>query len=433
MEDWQTGILGFIILFVLMFLRMHIGVAMGIVAFVGIAFLNSLQSAFGILADTAFANSSSYVLSIIPMFMLMGELANISGIIQGAYQTIYRWLGHLPGGLSMAAIGGCSAFAAVCGSSSATAVIMVSTCLPEMRKRQYWSGLSLGCLAAGGTLGILIPPSSAFVMYGIVTEQSIGKLFLSGVFPGIMLTLLFWIAIYAQCRLNPALGPTGPKYSWRERFISLKDFWAVAVLFIVVIGGIYLGAFTPTEAAGVGVVLAFIIALIKRRVEKKGLAKSLLNSMRTTGMVFLMIIGAMMFNYFMVISGLTGIMAEFVAGLRIPPTLIIVTILVLYLVLGCLMDAFAMLLIVVPIVFPIVMKLGYDPIWFGTMSVIMVEMGLITPPVGLNVFIVAGMAKDVPMSTIFKGVTPFVIAMAIGITILMVFPQIATFLPGALK
>lgn len=433
MDEWQIGILGFVFLFVLMLLRMHIGVAMGIVALVGIAFLNSIQSAFGILADTAFSNSSSYVLSIIPMFMLMGELANMAGLIQGAYRTIYRWLGHLPGGLSMAAIGGCSAFAAVCGSSSATAVIMVSTCLPEMRKRQYWSGLSLGCIAAGGTLGILIPPSSAFVMYGIVTEQSIGKLFLSGVFPGIMLTLLFWVAIYAQCKYNPEIGPAGPRFRWGERLISLKDFWPVAVLFVVVIGGIYLGVFTPTEAAGVGVVMAFVIALIKGRVHGKGLAAALLNSVRTTGMVFLMVLGAMMFNYFMVISGLTGIMAEFVTGLEIAPTLIIVTIFVLYIVLGCLMDAFAMLLIVVPIVFPIVMELGYDPIWFGTMSVIMVEMGLITPPVGLNVFIVAGMAKGVPMSTIYKGVAPFVMAITVGVAILMVFPQIATFLPGALK
>jgi tripartite ATP-independent transporter DctM subunit len=333
----------------------------------------------------------------------------------------------------MAAIGGCAAFAAVCGSSSATAVIMVSTCLPEMRKRGYWPGLSLGCLAAGGTLGILIPPSSAFVLYGIVTEQSIGKLFLSGVFPGLLLTLLFWIAIYASCKCYPELGPTGPKFCWREKLVSLKDLWAVVVLFCVVIGGIYFGAFTPTEAAGVGVVLAFLIALIKKRVGKKGLTVSFLNSMRTTGMVFVMIIGAMMFNYFVVISGLTRIMAEFVTGLQLAPTLIMVTILILYLVLGCLMDAFAMLLIVVPIVFPIVVGLGYDAIWFGTMSVIMMEMGMITPPVGLNIFIVAGMAKDVPMSTIFKGVAPFVIAMATCIAIMMLFPQIALFLPNALK
>jgi tripartite ATP-independent transporter DctM subunit len=433
LTDWQIGILGLIALFVLIPLRMHISVAMGLIAFIGIAFLNNINSALGILAHTAFTNASSYMLAIIPMFMLMGEFANISGLIQEAYRTIHKWLGHLPGGLSMAAIGGCAAFAAVCGSSSATAVVMVSVSLPEMSKRNYWPGLALGSLGAGGTLGILIPPSSAFVLYGIITEQSIGKLFLAGIFPGILLTLLFWMSIYVVCKRNPALGPTAPKFRWGERLVALKDFWAVALLFGVVMGGIYFGIFTPTEAAGVGVVLAFVIALTRRRVSRKNLALSFMNALRTTGMVFAMIVGAMMFNYFLTISGLTQVLAEFVTGLQYSPIVIMLMILLLYLVLGCLMDPWAMLLIVVPIVFPIIMDLGFDPIWFGVVSVIMMEMGLITPPVGLNIFIIAGMAKDVPISTMYKGITPFVIALALCVVILLIFPKIALFLPIYLK
>jgi len=432
-SEWQIGVLGVITLFVLMALRMHIGVAMGIVAFVGIIFINSLESAFGILAHTAFINTSSYMLAIIPMFMLMGEFANVSGLIQEAYRTVYKWLGHLPGGLSMAAIGGCAAFAAVCGSSSATAVIMVSVSLPEMRERKYWPGLAVGALAAGGTLGILIPPSAAFVLYGIITEQSIGTLFIAGIVPGIMLTVFFWLFIYIMCKRNPNLGPVGPKFSMRERFISLKDFWAVAVLFGVVMGGIYAGVFTPTEAAGVGVFAGFLIALFRGRINKAALSRSLLNTLQTTGMVFVMIVGAMLFNSFLTISGLTRSLAEFVTALPLPPTLVMVTILAMYLILGCVMDAWAMLLIVVPIMLPIILNLGFDPIWFGVISVIMMEMGMITPPVGMNIFIMAGMARDIPITTMFKGIMPFIFAMVTCVILLMAFPQIALFLPEFLK
>jgi C4-dicarboxylate transporter, DctM subunit len=431
--EWEIGIVGILILLVLMGLRMHIGIAMGLVALVGIIVINGIDSAFSILAQTPLTQTSSYQLAIIPLFMLMGEFAYVSGLIQDAYSTVYKWVGHLPGGLAMAAVGGCSAFAAVCGSSSATAVVMVAVALPEMRQRQYWPGLALGCLAAGGTLGILIPPSAAFVVYGIVTEQSIGKLFLSGIFPGLLLTLLFWIAIYIMCRLNPELGPKGPKCTWHERIVSLKDLWTVAILFGVVMGGIYSGLFTATEAAGVGVFAAFLLSLIRGRFSRANLTTSMMNSLRTTGMVFVMIVGAMMFNYFVTLSGLTRALAEFITGLSFPPMLIIVTILCLYLVLGCIMDVWAMLLIVVPIMYPVVVKLGFDPIWFGTLTVIMMEMGLITPPVGMNIFIMAGMAKDVPMSTMFKGVTPFVFAMAVCVVILLIFPEIALFLPRVLK
>ena len=270
MSDWQIGVICVIAMFVLMILRMHIGVTMGLTAFIGIALLTNLDSAFGKLAHTAFSQSSTYMMSVIPLYMLMGELAFLSGLSQDAYRTVNKWLGHLPGGLAMATIGACAAFAAVQGSSTAGAVIMVSIAYPEMKSRKYANSMALGCIAAGGTMGILIPPSAAFVLYGIITEQSIGKLFTAGIIPGVLLTLLFWLLIFIWCKRNPALGPPGPSVGWRERLISLKDLWSVVVLFGLVMGGIYFGIFNATEAAAVGVVAAFFIILIRRAVEQRG-------------------------------------------------------------------------------------------------------------------------------------------------------------------
>lgn len=429
MSEWQIGVLGVLALFALMVLRMPIGVAMGIVASVGIAALTGFDSAFGKLAQTAYAQSSSYVLAVIPLYMLMGELAFVSGLSQDAYYTAQRWLGHLPGGLAMATIGGSAGFAAVCGSSTAGAVLMVSVAYPEMRARNYANSLALGSIAAGGTLGILIPPSTAFVLYGIMTEQSIGKLFLAGLLPGILLTVLFWVFIYIWGKRNPTLGPRGARFSWRERLISTKDLWSVILLFGLVMGGIYLGIFNVTEAAGVGVAAAFVIAWVRGRLARDNLSRSLLNTLRTTGMVFVMIIGAMLFNYFLALSGLTSAMADFVTRLPVPPLGIIIAILALYVVLGCLLDAWAMMLIIVPAVYPVVVALGFDPLWFGVLTVLMVEMGLITPPVGLNVFIISGMVKQVPMTHIYRGVTPFVLAVAVCAALVIAFPQLALLIP----
>lgn len=433
MTDWQIGLLGVILLFVLMILRLHIGVAMGLVAFIGIAVLTNLDSALTKLAQTAFNQTFSYVMTLLPLYMLMGEFAFVSGLSQDAYRTVHKWLGHLPGGLSMATIGACAAFAAVQGSSSAGAIIMINIAYPEMRARNYANSLALGCIAAGGTMGILIPPSGAFVLYGIITEQSIGKLFIAGILPGILLTILFWACIYVTCKLNSRLGPPGPAVSWRERIISLKDLWSVVILFGLVMGGIYFGVFTANEAAAVGVVVAFLIVLIRRRLTKENMTASLLNTLKITGMIFTMIIGAMLFNYFLVLSGLTKALADFCTTLPVPPVGIIVAILILYAILGCLMDAWAMMLIIVPTVYPIVLALGFDPLWFGVLTVIMVEMGLITPPVGLNVYIMSGMVKEIPMTEIFRGVWPFVVGMVICVALIVAFPQIALFLPYAGK
>jgi tripartite ATP-independent transporter DctM subunit len=410
---------------------MHIGVALGIVGLLGISVLTNVDSALAKFAYTAHSQTSFYIMSVIPVFILMGELAFTSGISQEAYRTVYKWVGHLPGGLAMATTGACAAFAAVCGSSSATAMVMVSISLPEMRKRKYDDGFALGSIASGGTLGILIPPSAAFILYGIITEQSIGKLFLSGILPGILLTALFMIFIYVWAKRNPTLAPGGSKFSWHERLISLKTVWTVLTLFVVVMGGIYSGIFTVNEAAGIGVFVAFLIALVRRRLTRANIVASLMNTLRATGMIFVLIIGAMLFNYFLALSGVTTALADFITSLPVPPIGIIIGILILYLILGCLMDAFAMLLILVPVVYPVVLSLGFDPIWFGTITVIMVETGLITPPIGLNVFIISGMARDVPITSIYRGIMPFVIAALACVAIVVAFPQIALLLPYA--
>jgi tripartite ATP-independent transporter DctM subunit len=429
MAEWEIGLICVIAMFVLMVLRMHIGVTMGLTAFIGIVLLTNFDSACGKLAHTAFSQSSTYMMSVIPLYMLMGELAFLSGLSQDAYRTVNKWLGHLPGGLAMATIGACAAFAAVQGSSTAGSVIMVSIAYPEMKSRKYANSMALGCIAAGGTMGILIPPSAAFVLYGIITEQSIGRLFTAGIIPGILLTLLFWMLIYIWCKRNPALGPPGPSASWRERLISLKDLWSVVVLFGLVMGGIYFGIFNATEAAAVGVVAAFFITLVRRRLNTEGLKRAVLNTLRTTGMIFIMVIGAMLFNYLLSLSGLTTALAEFCMGLPVPPVGIVIAIVLLYAVLGALMDDWAMMLIVVPAVLPTVLALGFDPIWFGVITVIMMEMGMILPPVGFNVFVMAGMVKEVPMTEVYSGIWPFALGMAILVGFIIIFPDLALYLP----
>ncbi len=430
MTEYQIGTLGILLLFVFMILRMHLGVALGLVAFLGIAVLTNIEAAFDRLAQTAFSQSFSYLMIVIPLYLLMGELAYISGMGKDVFRTINKWMGHLPGGLAMATIGGCAGFSAVCGSSSAGSVVMLSIAYPEMRARGYADSLSIGCIAAGGTMGILIPPSAALILYGIITEQSIGKLFLAGIFPGILLTVLFCVVIYAWARWRSAVAPSGESASWRERITSLKDLWSVILLCLLVLGGIYSGIFTATEAAGVGALAAFIIALIRKQINRTSITTAIFNSVKVTGMIFLMIIGATMFNYFLLLSGLTNALADFCLSLSLPPIGIVIAIILLYAVLGCLMDAWAMMLIIVPTVYPVIVGLGIDPIWFGIVTVIMVEMGLITPPIGLNIFIMSGMVKRVPITEIFIGVIPFVIALFLCVAFLLIFPQITLFLPG---
>jgi C4-dicarboxylate transporter DctM subunit len=429
----EIGILGGIALFFFIALGLPIGVAMGAVAVVGLTFITNVEAAFSRLGQTTFTMTANYITVVIPLFVFMGELAYVSGLTREAYSATYKWLGRLPGGLAMATIGGCAGFAAVCGSSEATALTMGSFALPEMRQHKYDSRLAIGSIAAGGTLGILIPPSLAFVVYGLLTEQSIGKLFLAGFFPGILLASLFMITIYVLAKRNPLMGPAGHKTSWREKLTAIKDIWGVLILFLVVMGGIYGGILTPTEAAAAGAFSAFLIALLRRRVTIQNLTTAFMNTLTVTGFVFVIIIGAVLFGYFMAASGVSIALADFVSNLPVSPLGILISILLLYLILGSLMDAFAMVLITMPILYPVILSLGFDPIWFGVLVVIMMEMGMITPPIGMNVFVIKGIARDVPMYTIFQGAWPFVLAMGICVAIIVAFPQIALFLPNAMK
>ena len=433
MSPLEIGILGGIALFFFIALGLPIGVSMGAVAVVGLAAVTNVEAAFSRLAHTSFSMTANYLTAVIPLFVFMGELAYVSGLTREAYSATYKWLGRLPGGLAMATIGGCAGFAAVCGSSEATALTIGSFALPEMRQHKYDPRLAVGSVAAGGTLGILIPPSMAFVLYGLITEQSIGKLFLAGVLPGILLALLFMITIYILAKSSPFMGPAGGETSWREKLSAVKDIWGVLILFLVVMGGIYGGILTPTEAAAAGAFSAFVIALIRRKVTRQNLVTSFMNTLRVTGFVFVIIIGAVLFGYFMAASGVSMALADFIISLPFPPLFILISILILYLVLGCLMDAYAMVLITMPILYPLVLGLGFDPIWFGVLIVIMMEMGMITPPIGMNVFVIKGIARDVPMYAIFQGAFPFVIAMALCVSIIIAFPQIALFLPRAMK
>jgi len=425
----EIGILGVIALFVLMFLGMNIGLAMGLVAFLGLAALTSLDAALMRLGSASLGITLSYTMAVLPLFMLMGEFAFVSGLTGDAYYTAHKLFGRLPGGLGMATIAGCAGFAAICGSSIATTTTIGAVALPEMRSYKYAPTLSIGSIAAGGTMGILIPPSAGFILYGIINEESIGKLFMAGIFPGILLSLLFMLTIYLLVKRNPDLAPAAPKISWRESIGAVKHFWGVALLFLIVMGGIYSGIFTPTEAAAVGALCTFVIALIRGKLNKAALARVFLSMLGTTGMVFLILIGAIFFGYFLAASRLTIAMADLVVALPLPPLIILLTILFLFLILGCVMDPFAMLMIVVPILVPIIKNMGYDPIWFGVLTVIMMELGMITPPVGMNVFIMKGVAGDVSMHVIFKGLFPFVLAMCVCVALIVIFPQIALFLP----
>jgi C4-dicarboxylate transporter, DctM subunit len=424
-----VGLIGIGFLFILLFLRMPVGLVMALVGFVGFAFLTSLEGAFGILRSVPFVTSASYDLSVLPLFLLMGSFAFYSGMSEGLYYSAYKWLGGSPGGLAMATIVGCSGFAAVSGSTLATAATMGMIALPEMKKYRYDPALATGAVAAGGSLGILIPPSSILIIYGVLTEQSIEKLFMAGVFPGLLLALLFVLSIMARVMVNQKLGPPGAKTGFAEKMASLRDCWGVLVLFIVIMGGLYMGLFTPTEAAGVGAFGVFLFALFRGRLTKENFIAALTETMRTTAMIFVIVIGAMIFGYFLAISRLPYELATFVSTLPVSPYVILIVILVVYLMLGCIMDTLAMVILTVPIFYPVILKLGFDPIWFGVIMVLVSEMGVITPPVGLNVYVIHGVAKDVPLFTIFRGILPFLCMMILCIILVILFPQIATFLP----
>jgi tripartite ATP-independent transporter DctM subunit len=429
MDPIIIGISGILLMLVLLLLRMNIGFTMGIVGFAGFALLTSFGAGISMIGMVTYKTGASYTLTVIPLFILMGLFSNFSRMGYDLYQTVYRWIGFLPGGLAMATVVACAGFAAISGSSLATAAIMGMVALPEMKRFNYDSALATGCVAAGGTLGILIPPSTIMIIYGILTEQPIGALFIAGILPGILLTLLFLLTIYLLTRRNPLLAPAGPRFPWKERFLALKNTGSVIFLFALVIGGLYTGWFSPTEAAGVGAFGAFAIAAIKGRLTGNNLLSSLRETALTTAMVFTILIGANILGYFMTVSQIPESLCGWIVSLGLNRYMVMSIICIIYIILGCLMEGMAIMVLTLPVVFPLVLQMGFDPIWFGVMVTLFIEMGLITPPVGVNVFVISGIAKDIPMYTIFRGIVPFFFAMVICMIILIIFPQIALFLP----
>src|SRR6059058_1250705 len=421
-----------VLLFVLLFARMPIGFAMGLSAFVGTLLLIDLQAALALLGQTAYETAVTYNLSVIPMFVLMGYIAGNARLSEALYRACNAWLGHRRGGLALATIGACGAFAAICGSSIATAATMAQIALPEMRRYNYDDKLATGAVAAGGTIGILIPPSIIMVIYGLLTETSISQLFLAGFLPGLLTVAGFMATIAVMTRINPRLGPPAARATRRERLLVLRDVWGPAALFLLVIGGLYFGVFSPTEAAGIGAVGALALSVLNRSFGRAMLSASLLDTVKTTAQIFTILIGAILFNNFLILASMPTLVSSWITALPLGKTAILLVIIGMYFILGCLLDSLAMILLTIPIVFPIVQALGYDPVWFGIIIVMVVELGLITPPIGMNVFVIKGIARDVPLYTIFRGVTPFIIAQIILILILIAFPQIALWLPSTM-
>ncbi len=430
LSPFTLGLIDVGILILLLFSGLHVGLAIGLTGFLGMACLSGSDAALTLLATVPYSTISSYNLSIIPLFILMGTFAFYSGLSKDLYWTMYRWLGRLRGGLAMATVGACAAFAAVSGSSPATAATMSTVALPEMKSYGYDDKLATGCVAAGGTIGILIPPSVILVIYAILTEQSVGKLFFAGFIPGVLEAVFYMITIYILCKRNPLLGPIGTRSTFTEKLSSLKSTWGVLVLFGLVMGGIYFGIFSPTEAAGIGAIGAFLFALGRRKLTWQNFTASVMDAGKMTAMIFLIIIGAMIFGYFLAATRLPFELADRVVALEVNRYIVFGIILFMYLFLGAIMSSVAMILITVPIFFPVIVALGFDPIWFGIIIVRMCEVGGITPPVGVNAYIVAGVAKDVPLQTVFRGIVPFLIADMCHIALLIAVPQLALFLPS---
>ncbi len=432
MSPVTIGLVGIVVLLGLLAIRMPVGIALIVVGLVGFAAVAGWDAALGLLGASPFEHSFNYELSVIPLFVLMGNFAMVSGMSGDAYTAGQRWVGHWRGGLASATVVACSVFAAVSGSSVASAATMGAVALPEMRRRGYDARLATGCVAAGGTLGILIPPSTGFVVYAILTEESIGRLFLAGFFPGLLLTALFVATIGLLTRFRPEMGPAVARATLAERIDGLRQVSALVVMIVVTLGGIYVGVFTPTEAAAIGALFSIVLAFWRRRVTRSRFVDALLQTARTTSFVFLILIGAHLFSPFLAVAQISATISTFIENVDASPQMVLVMLLVLYIVLGTFLEGFAMLVLTLPIVFPVIIDLGFDPIWFGVVMVIVLEMGLISPPVGINVFVVKGIAEDVPMKDIFIGILPFWAAMLVCLVLLVAFPEIALFLPNSM-
>jgi tripartite ATP-independent transporter DctM subunit len=426
------GVIGFVAFLTLAMLGMPLAFAFATVGFFGIIMVQGLNSGLTLLGQAPHSWTASYVLATIPLFVLMGQFAFHSGISRDLFIAAYKWIGRLPGGLALATQLACTGFAACTGSSVASAATMGTIAFPEMERFNYHPRLSTGVIAAGGTLGILIPPSTIFIIYGVITETSIGDLFIAGIFPGLMLSLLFLGLIYFISRRNPKMGPAGESFPWKERLVALTGVWGMIVLFVLVIGGLYVGIFAPSEAGAIGAFGAFLIVLVRGRLTRASAFSALIDTARITCFALFVLVGAMIFSTFITVTELPRVLVEAVTGLPVSPFMILVAVCAFYVPLGMFMDALPMILLTMPIVFPIILNLGFDPVWFGVLVCVLSELSLITPPVGINIYVVQGVTK-VPLHEVARGILPFAIVFLIGIAILVAFPQISLFLPGTMK
>jgi len=433
MSPPTVGIIGIGLLLFLFLIRMPVAFAMALVGVLGFAFLAGPGASLGLLSQDVFETLSSYPLSVIPMFILMGSFAFASGISRRLYKTTYAWFGSLRGGLTIATVLACAGFSAISGSTAATAATMGKIALPEMHKYGYKDTLSTGTVAAAGTLGILIPPSTILIVYGIMIEESIGKLFIAGILPGIILSLFFVATVAILCFRKPELGPPGEPTTFKYKLRSILGIIEAAILFALTIGGMFLGWFSPTQAGAIGAGGALIIGLLRGQLSWKTFIESGKDGLLTSCMVMFIITGATVFGHFMAISDIPFILADWTTSLPLSTISIMGVIIFMYFIGGFFMDSMALVVVTIPIFFPVVQELGFDPIWFGVIVVLVAEMGVITPPVGVNVFVIKGIAPDIPLGTIFRGILPFLWAIIALTILLMIFPQIATFLPSLIK
>lgn len=429
MDPVVVGVIGLIVFFVLVIIGLPIGFAMALIGFVGAWYFIGVNPAMLKMAITPFRYASMYELSVLPLFLFMAHVLAASGITRDLYNLASKWLGHLPGGLAMGTVAACGVFAAASASSIATAATMASVAIPEMKKYNYDPALATGCVAAGGTLGILIPPSGMLILYAILTETSIGKLFMAGLVPGVLEAVFYMFTIYILSRVKPGYGPPSPSFSFREKMAAFGSCGEIILLILLVLGGIYIGWFTPSEAGAVGALGSIILSMLRRRLSWKGFLEASAATLKSTGMVFFIVIGAMIFGHFIALSRVPYELAAWVSALPLPPLAIMGIIMVIYIILGAIMDVGAMMVITIPIFFPVAMYLNFSPIWFGIILTRMMEIGMITPPIGINVFVIAGMSGE-SIPTVFRGIMPFFIADIIHVTLLLFVPAVVLFLPN---
>ena len=427
------GILGIVVLLLMLFLLgTPVGFAMGIVGFCGFCYLISFKAGLNMLGSVLWETFSKYGLTVIPLFIFMGQIAFYSGVNEKLYKAAYRWVGQIRGGVAMATILACSAFSAICGSNAATAATMTTVALPQMKKYRYDSRLSTGAIACGSTLGVVIPPSVVLIVIGLSTEQSIARLFYGGIGAGVILAIFLILTVYVVCTMHPDWGPMGPRTTFVEKIKGLSGAFEMAILFLLVMMGLYFGFFTPTEAGAVGSLFAILLSVVQRKLTLSGFMKAVTDTIRVSCMVIVIVAGAMVFGRFLAATRIPYDIASWVVGLPVPDMVIMAIIFGIYIVGGAVMDALALLLITIPIFFPVAMELGYDPIWFGVTITVVTTLGAVTPPVGATTYVVGGMAKDVPLEDVFKGVAYFLPAYILCIFVLMLFPKLVLFLPGLL-